>query len=390
VRTEEDLRAALGSLERLAPDPDALLAAVTGSGPAARRTRRSWRRHPRVTWLAGTGALIAAGATAAALIIPGGPAQSRLYQLPGVTGGGPEVTTARQVLIAAARNIERTTPPPSGRFWVARGLVGNYVRVGPPGDPYVILEKTADQDWINRHPRAESSSYSRAAGVGFASAADRAAWRRDGAPSSWSYGQELTFADLDGLASGGTVRISTAPGKLSNDFGGNGGPDPTRQLPASPRRLKAMLLRGYSRAAFDGQSRASVVFSAIPRLFELPTTPQVRAALYQVLATLPGVTSLGAVRDASGRAGVAVALSSPVTRCGGEYKMGRDNPLFLFPRCVVQQRIVIDPQTGQPLAQELRYLELPVGQHWSAPGGLFSYELFSPGHWTSARQPGPH
>jgi hypothetical protein len=170
-----------------------------------------------------------------------------------------------------------------------------------------------------------------------------------------------------------------------NLSGGTGGMDPTKGQPVSQARLKKILLAGYTRADSGGQSPASWIFEMAPRLFELPTTAAVRAALYHLLASLPGVTSLGMVRDAGGQEGTAVALSSRVTRCGGEYKLGPGHPLRLFPDCVVQQRIVIDPQTGQPLAQELRYLELPVGQTWSAPGGLFSYELFSPGRWTSAK-----
>ncbi len=395
MRTQEDLRSALASLERLAPDPQQVLAAAIQreqrtSLPAGARWRRGpgWAAGRRAGWLAGVAALIAAGAVAAALVVAGGTGRPRLYRLPGVVAAAPAgAATARQVLLTAARNVARNTPPAAGRYWVSAGAVGNYIRVGPPGDSYVILEKTLREDWVARSPALESDTYARALSVGFASAADRAAWRRDGSPSSWGYGQDLTFADPDGLSSGGTEKITTARGPLMNLFGGTGGVDPTKGQPASPARLKKILLRGYSRADSGGQSPASWIFQMAPRLFELPTTAAVRAGLYQLLASLPGVTSLGTVRDAGGQQGVAVALSSHVARCGGEYKLGLDNPLRLFPDCVVQQRIVIDPQTGEPLAQELRYLELPVGQKWSAPGGLFSYELFSPGRWTRAKLP---
>jgi hypothetical protein len=74
-------------------------------------------------------------------------------------------------------------------------------------------------------------------------------------------------------------------------------------------------------------------------------TPAVRAAFYQMLADLPGIRSLG------------------------------------------QQRLVIDPGTGLPLAPELRYLKVPAGQAWSAPGGLFSYEVFGTARWTNATPP---
>ena len=46
--------------------------------------------------------------------------------------------------------------------------------------------------------------------------------------------------------------------------------------------------------------------------------------------------------------------------------------------------LVINPASGLPIAQELRYVRLPAGRHWSAPGGLFSYEIFGTPHWTGA------
>lgn len=44
-----------------------------------------------------------------------------------------------------------------------------------------------------------------------------------------------------------------------------------------------------------------------------------------------------------------------------------------------------------PLAEELRYTQLPAGQNWSAPDGLFSYEVFGTPYWTIHDGPGsPH
>ena len=63
-------------------------------------------------WLAGVAALIAAGAVAAALVVAGGTGQPRLYRLPGVVAAAPAgAATARQVLLTAARNVARNTPP---------------------------------------------------------------------------------------------------------------------------------------------------------------------------------------------------------------------------------------------------------------------------------------
>lgn len=59
----------------------------------------------------------------------------------------------------------------------------------------------------------------------------------------------------------------------------------------------------------------------------------------------------------------------------------------MFSSCVVQQSLIINPATGLPLAEELGYMKLPPGQTWSAPGGLFSYEVFTGAGWTNARPP---
>jgi len=70
MRDEEDLRAALRTLERHAPDPDAVLAAVRSAGAAP--TRRGWRREARVNgaprgW-ARTAAPLAAAASVVAVV----------------------------------------------------------------------------------------------------------------------------------------------------------------------------------------------------------------------------------------------------------------------------------------------------------------------------------
>jgi len=77
MRTQDDLRSALSSLERLAPDPQELLTAVTAGKPRrrARWPRPAVGRGSRLAWLAGISALITAGAVAAAVIVTGGGSQ---------------------------------------------------------------------------------------------------------------------------------------------------------------------------------------------------------------------------------------------------------------------------------------------------------------------------
>jgi hypothetical protein len=53
------------------------------------------------------------------------------------------------------------------------------------------------------------------------------------------------------------------------------------------------------------------LFSPIAQFLLLPTSPRLRAALFRVLAELPGVKLLGRQRDRLGRGGIAVAVTPP-------------------------------------------------------------------------------
>ena len=59
----------------------------------------------------------------------------------------------------------------------------------------------------------------------------------------------------------------------------------------------------------------------------------------------------------------------------------------LFSSCTIQQVLILGLEDGMPLAEELRYAQLPAGQHWSAPDGLFSYEVFGAPYWTNRDRP---
>ena len=152
--------------------------------------------------------------------------------------------------------------------------------------------------------------------------------------------------------------------------------------------LKTLLLAGWSPAQ-GGGSVTSYLFQTVPAVLEMPVTPAVRAALYRLLAGLPGVRSLGAVTDVAGQAGVAVAHTEKYTGCGRQIGLTPTETTSgaMFSSCTVQQILIIGPGDGMPLAEELRYTQLPPGQHWSAPDGLFSYEVFGTPYWTSHDRP---
>jgi hypothetical protein len=372
---------------------------VTGRAP-----RRPARRRPGRRLVLGAGVPIAAAATAAAVaaavVLPGSagaPPVSRLtvYRPASLVTPSGAVRSGPGVLLAAARTVARNGAAPVGRYWETSSTAGNFVRVGPAGDQYVILARTAAQTWDSRDPQALSQAYNQPLGVQLASAADRRAWRRDGSPGSWNVDAEIGLSDPAGYSSGGGPTQS-GRGRMRELFGETGNPfvvgdrsysaQGLRQLPAGPAQLKALLLAGYQAGAGYG-STTDYLFETVPLVFELPVTSQVRAGLYRMLAGLPGVRGLGQVRDASGRRGAAVGLNGRYTHCGHWSQPGSGAEHWTFASCTVQQRLIINPATGQLLALELRYLRLPPGQSWSAPGGLFSFELYGALGWTNANLP---
>lgn len=104
-------------------------------------------------------------------------------------------------------------------------------------------------------------------------------------------------------------------------------------LPTDPGALKAFLESGK-----PNTSKNEAVFNGILTLLRAPVSPDVRAALYDVLAELPYIRLVGPVDDAVGRAGVAIENDFEDRRI----------------------RIVIDPKTAMPLEQQNSVLGGPA------------------------------
>jgi hypothetical protein len=228
---------------------------------------------------------------------------------------------------------------------------------------------------------------------------DQAAWRCDGSPTVWKeVGQDTALADP--YRDSGYARLlplSAAPSKLTPQSATYGSQpfqvgdkalslQQLLALPGDPARLKELLLKGSSH--YPRVSQSAYLLQAVPPVLQMPVTPAVRSALYRMLAKMPGIRSLGTVKDVSGKQGAAVAYTASYTNCGNGIPVrGASLYRVLFTSCTVQQILVIDPATGLPQAEELRYAQLPPGQKWSAPGGLFSYEIFGRSHWTNHNRP---
>jgi hypothetical protein len=408
------------------PDPDILAAAkarMSAGGPAVRRRFARGPRPARPNGLLlrlGIPAVAAVAAAIVAAAVVQGPAVRKpaaqgtapalspeaggiaVFQLSAGAAVGGSAGSAREILLMAARTAAKGAQPAPERYYVTPGIVGNFVRVGPPGNRYLVLEVVNRQYWAATNPRDGSPDMSQARYVQAASPADEAAWRRDGSPRVWKgVGQETGLADPAASSDGWLRPLSAAPGKLTaltaaygaQPFNVGARDLSLRQLqalPADPANLKALLLAGWSGDSSVGTA-TSYLFQTVPAVLEMPVKPAVRSALYKLLASLPGVQSIGAVTDVAGQQGVAVAYTARYPSCGMQIDLTSSAVLNapLFSSCTIQQVLIIGPDDGMPLAEELRYTRLPAGQHWSAPDGLFSYEVFGTPYWTNHDRPSP-
>jgi hypothetical protein len=396
----------------------------------AARRRMSDGRRPRRVPLAGVrparrdlllrvGVPTAAGVAAAAALVvavaatvPAAPAQPSAAGRTGpaytsYSGALPAANAdssadGRAILLTAAMQVAKETQPVPEKYWVTSGTAGDFLRVGPAADRYTVLDESEVQYWANRSPKTFSVWLAQQLGAAPVSAADRAAWQRDGSPTVWKNVQQSNgLDDAQGYSNGGGPPLTMAAGRVLNDGAALGSQqfqvgDHTftlaqlQALPADPAKLEKLLLSGYKESVFHETPGAFLLDGVLPPVLAEPVTPAVRGALYTLLAGLPGIKSLGEVTDPAGQRGEAVSDTASYRNCGGTPTLGANGSVsfsVLFSSCTTQEILILNPKTGWPLAEELRYVGLPTGQRWTAPDRLFSYEIFGQSHWTNANPP---
>jgi hypothetical protein len=299
--------------------------------------------------------------------------------------------TAQQLLLAAATTSERL-PSTTGRYWHAEiRNTPELLIVEDHGIRY-RLHMTGDQTnaWIARSP-ADLSWYMTVSPLTFrgVTSADEAAWRHDGSPTVFIRPKipagPMPDVDDDPVrpwppgkpAPPGQPVIGyfeNAPPSLYID-----GPHSiylgeshhkvsvhdVTTLPTDPARLKTRLqsLLDPNRLKDTGRTPTEGMYDAVRDLLILaPAPPKVRAAAFRLLATLPGIKSLGKVRDPLGREGIGLIVTAPSYRPGGSY----------------QDRFILDPATSKILA---------LGNQ-TGPGNQNTYTAVITG-WTNTSPPRP-
>jgi hypothetical protein len=269
---------------------------------------------PRRRWVLALGPALAAVAIAAYMGTP-------TATTPPSGDPAPVSMSAQQFLLAAA-DATASQSTQDGAYWVTVSEdhllydVGrynvqgrNYREVWWPTRPGRMV---AIGQWLGAEPATDS---------------DRAAWIADGSPKSWSLDPNHSAKSITAGQRPRTVESSPV-GTFSLPWG-ELTYDQVRALPADPAQLKALILSSAQNPGPD-----LVFLSARTLLSQTPLTPNVRAAVYRMLAAEPGLTLDQNVGDANGRKGTAVTAVIP-----------SDPKPFRI-------RYIIDPRTGALLSIE--------------------------------------
>jgi hypothetical protein len=282
--------------------------------------RSAWRG--RRWWAPVRNGLVGAAVAAALALAVAVPTDSLIRLTPDPAPTGP---SARQILLAAASATAKA--PSDGAYWRTSVVTGQLVL--SPDRRYVIKRESARETWLTRRYGDRWSG--RYLGARPATPEDEAAWRAAGSPSAWRFPDQLIEA-APGRQRSGPHRVGwrNADGILTKQLVGW---TALRTVPSDPTALRAFLVAhiAQEKGAFVGrQMEAELRETCLELITALPVPPDVRASAYQILASMPGMKPEGAVADPLGRTGQALS-----------YQYGTSD-----------ERLVIDPASGLPLAVE--------------------------------------
>jgi hypothetical protein len=228
-------------------------------------------------------------------------------------------SAAAAVLHQAAARLDATptTPLPVGSYWYIRtserGLGETSYRVDGADKLAALFTNETTETWL-ANDGSGAQRATRSAPFGLTPAARQAMreFARTQPPPSYAPG---FIFDGPALLSGELGNRRLTPSNLSS-------------LPTDPAALRKLIARIHLLPPTTPHELAIAEFQEIANaLFFEPFDRTLTAALYRVLATMPGVESLGPVKDTAGRKGVEIAIESAASRWS----------------------LILDPDTGQLL-----------------------------------------
>jgi hypothetical protein len=287
------------------PTPEDELEAIVSAGRGASRSRRRRRERPRPVRLALAGA---AGAALLGVIVSA---------LPGRDGdASPEAANALQsVATLAAADAAPVAPSDIIYYrWEHADTGGSE----GAGGPYGWLQPATIEQWVAPDGSGRVRTVTR--GPEFGGPRDERRWRQSGAPDLGGAGVSDRTFGADGLT--GVPYEGALP--------------PVRDLPEDPGQLLELF---ESKAGDFEPANVKVFEYATSVLLHAGASPALRAALYEAVAEIEGVSLTGEVRDPLGRRGVGVSIESDYSGSPTRYTL------------------IFDPETSQPLANTEDLLE---------------------------------
>ncbi|WP_433351843.1 CU044_5270 family protein [Microtetraspora malaysiensis] len=250
-------------------------------GGARRQRRRVW---PKVVLAAAAVSVVLIGGFVAAPMLGGSTVETAAAAAPGA-------------VLAAAADRLAAQPPGTGAWWRREMTHVEWTRT----PAYTVERRRGDVLWLSQEHGARTQQAKISAKP--RTPADEQAWRNAGSPD---------LCDRCEMRGG-----YFTPLKLTVS--------PTVELPAEPQALKAMLLSAYAPQNDkdtpgwiwgSGQDTPEAwIWGSSPwLLLNTETTPATRAALYRVLAGLPGVRVEDNVIDVDGRIGIALTYGKAPSR----------------------------------------------------------------------------
>jgi hypothetical protein len=224
--------------------------------------------------------------------------------------------------------------PLTGRYWHVQKVQGLITAGGTRRHPYDIASRALYQLWLSPKAGLRDWGLWQQLGAMPVTPEDQAQWLAAGAPTRWLVGGGLITTRpsaamvtwTDGHGNVGYIERDLPRWTLSQ----------FRALPVIPERLMdalrgiAMKLPSAPNPQTGGATVDQLIWDEAVQILQSPVSIQVRAAAVHVLAELPGVRSLGRMRDPFGRPGFGLGTG----------------------RSALGDIAVIDPATGWLLAIE--------------------------------------
>jgi hypothetical protein len=279
--------------------------------PPGRSGGFRWRR----------GLLAGAAAVALAVFAP--------IVLPSSSGGAdPAAADALyRVALRAAQQPPEPLPGPNQYLYTRSESSSLLLYVVGDGTTFFFRQPTIRESWIR--PDGAGRIRNTLGRATFPSAADRATWLAAGSPELWDDTVE------DELFAAGELTFENYS-----------------DLPTDPDELLEELERRELIGGPPGDWETFEIVGGLLR--ETYTTPEVRAALYRVVAELPGVELRGRVVDGAGRPGVSVVYTYSTDEWGSAFEL------------------IFDPRTAALLGtSELIVRDSEIDVESGGPGAIY-------------------